>query len=98
LGSYENVFEERSVCSVKEWCHHEIMSVENSPHDIWRNTVSTIKLSTDDCITHWTILNNNDVEDLWLDLNGPGERGFENEMTIKLKVKPDRQNHMLNFY
>jgi hypothetical protein len=31
-------------------------------NDIWRNTESTIRLSTDDCIIYRNILNNNDMD------------------------------------
>jgi hypothetical protein len=56
-------------------------------NDIWRNNESTIRLFTGDCIIYRKILNNNDMESLWIDLNRPGKWAFQNEMTIQLKVR-----------
>jgi hypothetical protein len=58
-------------------------------NDIWRNTESTIRLFTHDCIIYRKIINNKDMEKLQIDLNRPGEWMVKNAMVINpAKSKP----------
>jgi retron-type reverse transcriptase len=51
-------------------------------NDIWRNTKSTIRLFTDDCIIYRKIINNKNMEKLQIDLNRLGEWAVENVIVI----------------
>jgi hypothetical protein len=51
-------------------------------NNIWRNTDSTIRLFTDDCIIYREVKNNNDMENLQTDLNRLGKWVVENVMKI----------------
>ena len=55
-------------------------------NDIWRNTDSSIRLFTDDCIIYRKITNKNDIEKLQKDLDTLGEWVAENGM----KINPGR--------
>jgi hypothetical protein len=48
---------------------------------IWKNSESTVRHFTDNCIIHGKIVSNNDAENLQKDLNGSGGWAFENEIT-----------------
>jgi len=51
-------------------------------NDIWRNSVSTIRLFADDCIVYKKIIGNEDIEKLLKDLDRLEEWAAENEMKI----------------
>jgi hypothetical protein len=51
-------------------------------NDIWRNTVSNIRLFADDCIIYTKINDISDIEKLQKDLNKLGQCALENEMKI----------------
>jgi len=51
-------------------------------NDIWRNTVSTVRLFADDCVIYRKIINNEDIEKLQKDLFRLGEWAAENVMKI----------------
>jgi hypothetical protein len=51
-------------------------------NDIWRNTESTIRLFTDDCIIYREVKKNNDKEKLQTDLNRIVKWAVENAMKI----------------
>ena len=55
-------------------------------NDIWRNTVSNIRLFADDCTIYRKIVDSSYNDKLQTDLNRLGERAEENEM----KINPDK--------
>jgi hypothetical protein len=68
-------------------------------NDIWRNTESTIRLFTDNCV----IYNNKDIQKFQMDLNRLGEWAVENAMEINpirskaISFTTARMKELLNY-